>query len=346
MHHDEILLLQSIVKSAKVNFDPDDSWLLGQLAILMFRQIEVSSFADTTLQIVRSHPHFQNTVRVSLVKRLGLANQLVVLSVAHMGSKPNTMAPGYSCFVNAEGSLFQLKPSEVRTYASAAQVVQSFQDKGLPPQRSIGRIHRLGLESGLCLPLFHGKHMSGLAFFNNESGQGQALKLHDSDYAIMSYLQSASSLFLLNANPVSTEYYSLATRGRDSYVADVLDEHNLAAVLDEHSKILGRKISYAIKINSKPSLCSLGNIANLLSRLAYTYSIKHKAIHIEEDKDRLVWEVVCDSNSSISKDYVPAASIWSDFNALHLPVVVREAALKFSMDYDAVDPSSRVRYSV
>lgn len=346
MHQDEILLLQSVVKSAKVNFDPDDSWLLGQIAILMFRQIDVSSFADTTLQLLRSHPHFQNMVRMSLVKRLGLANQLSVLSVAHVGSKPNTMAPGYSCFVNAEGSLFQLKASDVRTYASAAQVVQSYLEKGLPPQRSIGRIQKLGLQSGLCLPLFHGKHMSGFAFFNSEGGSGQTFQLHDSDYAIMSHLQSASSLFMLNTNPISSEYYALALRARASYVADVLDENALARALDVHTKIMEKKLSYAIRINAKPSLSSLGNIANLLSRLAYFYSIRHMAIHVQEDKDRLIWEVVCDTQGGLSKDYAPAASVWSDFNALHVPVVLRETILTFSTDYEAVDPTSAVRYSI
>jgi hypothetical protein len=56
--------------------------------------------------------------------------------------------------------------TDVRIFGSANKVVESFKTRGVPPQRSIGRIHAMGLESGLCLPLFSHDLNIGFLFMN------------------------------------------------------------------------------------------------------------------------------------------------------------------------------------
>jgi hypothetical protein len=346
MHQDQVLHLKSIMQSPRVTFDSEDSWIVGRLGeLLLLRKLgNIKDFARTSFGIFTHHSRFASLARICLVLRQGLANQLYAISVEHQGQAPNTMEAGYSCFVDANGSLFELGMTDVRTFGSAGKVVESYHSRGVPTQRSIGRIHAMGLESGLCLPLFSHEHNIGFVFMNGVTSD--LFSIDDSPNAIIfSYFETICTLILQDAASLSKEYYGLGVRNRASYAGTVLTNETLKATLEHHLSDLDHPCEVDVTIATAPTLCSLGNIANIISRTLKLYSCTKASLHITRDQDQLHWRVDCEGQYHFTDKFAASESLWSDCAALQLKLVALDKSFTFQTPFEPVNSELGIHYS-
>ncbi|HET9240103.1 MAG TPA: hypothetical protein VFO10_22765 [Oligoflexus sp.] len=346
MHKDQVLHLKSIMQSPRLTFDTDDSRILGRLGelLLLRKRGEIKDFARTAFSIFTQHPRFAALARICLVLRQGLANQLFAISVEHKGQSPNTMEVGYSCYVDANGSLFRLGMTDVRTFGSAERVVESYRIRGVPTQRSIGRIHAMGLESGFCLPLFGHEHNIGFLFMNGVTGD--LFSLDDSpDAIIYSYFGTICTLILQDAASLSKEYYGLGLRNRTSYQGALLTGEALKATLETHLSDLDHGCEIQTTVAPPPTLCSLGNIANIISRTLKLYACTKASLHVARDQDQLHWRVVCEGQHPFTDKFAAAESLWSDCAALQLKLVAQDRSLTFQTPFEPVKTEWGISYS-
>jgi hypothetical protein len=347
MHRDEVLHFLSLMKSPKIDFNQEDSWILGKLALLLLgrKQNTVQEFAASALEIFKQHNRFAETKRICLAKRIGVSNSIMVKSCEHIMQQENTMLPGYSCYVDGKGSLFSMNASEIRIYEDACKVMASFQELNKPVQRSIKRIAAMNLKSGICLPLFHKDRSIGFLFMN--SSDASFAKLRDSDYCIFSYFEAISTLALLDSGLPSEAFYGLAKEHLPRYEGNILSEEVFANTLDQHLKSLDNLVLKS-EISMPPAeiLVSMGTIANLLSRLIYTLKTSSVQIKVEIQNEKVFWSVTFSGGRELSTNHLPVALIWDDFRALEMPLHIEHNQLKFSMNLETVDAQHRVKYSI
>lgn len=346
MHIDQVLHLKSIMQSPRVTFDSQDSWVLGRLGelLLLRKRGEIKDFARTAFNIFTHHSRFASLARICLVLRQGLANQLYAISVEHRGQTPNTMEVGYSCFVDANGSLFKLGMTDVRTFGSAERVVESYQLRGVPTQRSIGRIHAMGLQSGFCLPLFSQEHNIGFLFMNGV--KDDLFSIDDSPDAIMySYFGSICTLMLQDAASLSREYYGLGMRNRANYHGSVLNNEALKASLEAHLADLDHACEVEVAVTTPPTLCSLGNLANIISRTLKLYACTKASLQVTRDQDQLHWRIVAEGQYHFTDRFAASESLWADCAALQIKLVKLDKELIFQTPFEPVKTELGIYYS-
>jgi hypothetical protein len=346
MHKDQVLHLKSIMQSPRVTLDSEDSWILGRLGelLLLRKRGDIRDFARTAFGIFTHHTRFASLARICLVLRQGLANQLYAISVEHRGQTSNTMEIGYSCFVDANGSLFKLGMTDVRTFGSAQKVVESYQLRSVPTQRSIGRIHAMGLESGFCLPLFSHEHNIGFLFMNGVTSD--LFSIDDSpDAIIYSYFGTICTLILQDAASLSKEYYALGLRNRTSYQGAVLTTEALKTTLEHHLSDLDHGCEVEVDVATPPTLCSLGNIANIISRLLKLYGCTKASLHITRDQEQLQWRVDCEGHYLFTDKFAASESLWSDSAALQLKLVALDKSFTFQTNFEPVRTELGIYYS-
>jgi hypothetical protein len=346
MHKDQVLHLKSIMQSPRVTFDAQDSWILGRLGelLLLRKRGDIRNFAATAFSIFTHHSRFASLARICLVMRQGLANQLYALSVEHKGQIPNSMDVGYSCFVDAKGSLFTMGMTDLRTFGSAGKVVESYQERGMPTQRSIGRIHAMGLESGLCLPLFSHEHNIGFLFLN--ALQDDLFSIDDSpDAIIYSYFGSIATLILQDMASLSKEYYSLGLRNRPSYEGSLLTTEALKTTLEQHLSDLDHACEVQVMSETPPTLCSLGNIANIISRIMKLYGCTRVSVQISRDQEQLSWRVSCEGAYHFTDKFAASESLWSDCAALQMKLVAADSWFMFQTPFEPVKTGQGILYS-
>ncbi len=347
MHRDEVLHFLSLMKSPKIDFDQEDSWILGKLALLLLsrKQNTVQEFAASAMEIFKQHKRFAETKRICLAKRIGLSNSIMVKSCEHLIQQENTMLPGYSCYVDGKGSLFSMNASEIRIYEDASKVMASYQELNKPVQRSIKRIAAMNLKSGICMPLFHKDRSIGFLFMN--SSDTSFAKLRDTDYCIFSYFEAIATLVLIDSGLASEAFFGLAKEHLPCYEGNILTEEVFANTLDQHLKSLDTLVLKSeISLPPAEILVSMGTIANLLSRLIYTLKASSVQTKVEIQKEQVSWSVTFSGGRELSTNYLPIAVIWDDFRALEIPFKVEHHQLKFSLNLETVDAEHRVNYSI
>jgi hypothetical protein len=347
MHRDEVLHFLSTIKSPTVILSKDDSWILGSMALLLLGREpgHLQAFARNTMEIFKYHERFKNIRRVCLVKRLGLSNQIIIKSCEQRFGKDNKMAVGYSCFPDADGSLFQMKSSEMRYYADAKRVVESYQSKQKPPQRSIRKLADMGMKAGICLPLFQQKRSTGFVFINSD--KEDFANLDDADYCILSYFEALATVALLDDGVVSQDYLGLALSAEATYVSDVLSAEVFGQVLGKHLAALNYALPQpAIEVDCSASLVSHGNLANILSRLAMISGAKAIRVEVSQKESKLDWQIIFEGARELSLEYIPSQTLWSDCRMLEIPIKLVGQALKFSLDREPAHEAQSVRYSI
>ncbi|MCX6131355.1 MAG: hypothetical protein NTX25_20125, partial [Proteobacteria bacterium] len=161
------------------------------------------------------------------------------------------------------------------------KVVKAFVEKSEPPQRSIFRIAAAGFQSGICLPLFQGSRNFGYLFINSQDDK--LSKLKPIDYCILSYIQSMTMLAHLHLKHLSENYYSLADELSEDYQGDFISEKALFSSVHRHQDKMGQKIELVSEgFPSSSLLFSAGNLANIISRYAWTLEAKKVSISIQE----------------------------------------------------------------
>ncbi len=149
----------------------EESWIVSQLAALaedLASGVQSQHPAQRVMKVLRSHRYFHQVDRVCLAGRVHNTNQLMVVDSSTSDRfESNLLKPGYSCFVNPEGSLFSMKPGTMRIFADSERVLESFATSGKPAQRSIALINDMGLRSGLCLAIGRDKALQGFLFLNS-----------------------------------------------------------------------------------------------------------------------------------------------------------------------------------
>ena len=219
-------------------------------------------FANRALASLRAHSRYHNFTRLSVVRKLGAANQLKVISVATDNQDSvSTMDTGYACFVDPNGSLSKLERGTVRIYKEAQSVVESYKEDGKPPQRSIERIANMGIKSGLCFPLKRGQHTTGYLFLN---AKDLVYLLDDRDYAIFSYLVVAASAFLNEQAALSADYYSLTEKLPNMFEGQAFHPQEMQKAITQLQRQVDQKTTIRFKDHAGGFLCSYGNFAYLI----------------------------------------------------------------------------------
>lgn len=283
MHNDQILHYLSLIKAPKAEFSADDSMFLGSIpSLLMNYYIDRPElFAQKFFELIEAYPPYAHVSRLCIARRLGLANNLFVISSHQTNGVPNTLNPGYSCFVRPDSSLLKLKSTEIRIFDDARNVVRTFIERGEPPQRSIFRIAAAGFQSGVCLPLFQGSRNFGYLFINSQDDK--LSKLNPIDYCLLSYMQSITMLAHLHLKHLSDNYYVLAEELAEDYQGDFLSQKALFSSIHRHQKSTGQSIELVSEgFPAGTLLFSPGNLANIISRYAWALDAKKLSISIQE----------------------------------------------------------------
>ncbi|CAM2009161.1 hypothetical protein [Acanthopleuribacter pedis] len=168
-HRDTPLYSNILLRSRSASLNSDDITAMGALINLeheLNTKMSYLGIARQILDTICAHPHFKKVARVCIAALTDHTNQLRVLDSAMDDQSENLIEPGYSCYVDANGSLFQMNGGQMRILREVSLVIDTFAEQGKPVQRSIRYIHEMGFKSGICLPLVHLGSLRGYIFLN------------------------------------------------------------------------------------------------------------------------------------------------------------------------------------
>lgn len=230
----------------------EESWTVAQLAALaedLACETDRIRPAHRLMNVLRNHRYFQNVDRLCLAGLVHGSNQLTVIDSCvsqrlRTMRDDNPMPRGYSCFVNPQGSLFQMRPGVLRFFDDTSRVVESFVRQGKPPQRSIAHIADTGLKSGLCLAIGRAERVQGFLFMN--SLQAEWFKEITTRFAPLLSLFSLLGTVSLDAAGFHAE------SGNDP-IEKLLPQHSVEFKSDEFSRLVSRTLEHRsglkLKIN-------------------------------------------------------------------------------------------------
>jgi hypothetical protein len=214
------------LKSSKMTLDKNYSYLVSQLISIEHevdkQSIDIKDYASRILSVVNSVNCFFNIDRVCLVYTQPLSCKLSVLSSANLDeSDENIMATGYSCYVSEYSSLFKIENSSIRIYDDIDDILKTYQNKSI--QRSLFRLSKMGIKSGITIPLGNFGFFSGILFLNSKK-KAAFTQFQDEDYSVLSMLKLISSNIL----------YRNLHRGIsvDSYLLRKIEENRLPNIFD------------------------------------------------------------------------------------------------------------------
>jgi len=342
---------RAYMRAHKTELTAEDSWFLA--SVMMLRYItNVASTTEVTqrlLDMCARHSVLQQVQRIGLVRRLGNANQLRVIASNNASGEPNSMPSDYSCFVNATGSLFDLKPMSVRYFADAAEVVASFAARNHPPQRSIARVAQMKLGSGLCSGVFASERLVGLVFLNGRLSQ---VELDKNNIALLLEALCAAVRTYYEPYFLSQAYWTLAAVAGDVFAGRRFTFLTLQELALEQLKYLTGQtwdIKLSGDLGARPVLVSHGNIAQIIARsiaaAAVGPSIDVRA-KVEQDSLRIDFSLSTPCDQLAKHVQLALAAIGCDAVALGMAwrMEGERAVLTVPADYAADDV--RIDYSV
>lgn len=211
---------------------------------------------------------FRDVDRICLVGIVPNSNQLMAVdSACSCKIKDNLMLPGYSCYVDPAGSLFQMRPGMLRIFADSANVIASYRRESRPVQRSIAKTSMMGLKSGFCMAIGAEEKTWGFLFMNScrpnyFDGIEQSQATHLSALSI-----HAKSL--LQANGFGRTSSSKTERQGMSQAEPFSPKQLMELLKAEHQRFLPGEPQFQIKMeNTSPFLCNHPRLAQVLSRIA------------------------------------------------------------------------------
>jgi len=173
--HSDSSVYSSAVLDMLDQCEVEETWIVSQLAAVAE---DVASGGDKgqpahrLMHVLRNHRFLQAIDRVAIVGLVRNSNQLIVVDScisqrARDFHGENPMQKGYSCFVNAVGSLSKMRPGVLRIFGDSERVMKSFAEQGQPAQRSIAHIVDTGIRSGMCMAIGRGELVQGYLFMNS-----------------------------------------------------------------------------------------------------------------------------------------------------------------------------------
>lgn len=179
------------ISAARLNFSPNYSYLITKLI-----QIEqdlalgvqvIDNLSKNILSIINHSDAFPNIDRVCLSLTYPGSSRISVLSSYNNENLANNrMDPGYSCYVSSDSSIFKTKQTHIRIYSDIEEIIKLYDEK--PVQRSLGLLQKMGIKSGITLPLGITPMISAFLFMNSAS-IGAFNYLNKEDYACLSLLK-------------------------------------------------------------------------------------------------------------------------------------------------------------
>ena len=143
----------------------------------------------------------------------------------------NPLAKGYSCFVSAHSSLFEIPAGHLRIFNDAQRVVDTYHQRQVPVQRSIRYLFGSGMTSGICYPL-ENDH-SGFVFMNSSD----RLYFHGRTEQEYQFLGAVFAIlrmpFQVGRSSPSQTYFSAAQRLATPKHQKVLREEDFCSDLSE-----------------------------------------------------------------------------------------------------------------
>lgn len=181
----------NILKASRVDFSKNYSFLFSTLlnveSELEFGSVSPAGFAENLMTAINHSEAFPQVDRVCLVVAFPGASRLSVLS-SHNSERlsSNSMDPNYFCYVSPDSSIFKTKKTDVRIYSNIENIVRVYD--GSPVQRSLALLQKMGVKSGLTVPLSISNLVSGFLFLNSVK-EGQFSKLNNEDWSALCLLK-------------------------------------------------------------------------------------------------------------------------------------------------------------
>jgi len=336
MHHDVPFQFNSIAQAQGAMLSAEDSFLAGAITSFDIRPWQESEdFSSEALALLGSHSVFKSAQRVCIARRLGMSNQIRVVSSATGTKYTNTMSAGYSCFVSKGSSLFSIGRGTLRSYRDAATVVKSFIDQNRPPQRSIFRIAANDFAGGLCMGLFLGEQQVGFFFLNFDRPVLDALRA--SDYMLLSMLSRTAFNYLARRGLVSTSYTELAKNAEADYVGCALSPELLKTCIETSLKKLRQPaISLEVSGYAASTLISHGNLAQIIARYLEVLSPIQGTcrVFVALEGKHLMFRVKLGPSHKAAMDDYRVPIIQADAKALGLNLVLGDGVMLVQADFD------------
>ena len=336
MHHDVPFQFRSIARAQGAMLSAEDSILAGAITSFDIRAWQESEdFSREALALLGSHSVFKSVQRVCIARRLGMSNQIRVVSAATGRNYTNTMSVGYSCFVSKGSSLFSIGRDTLRAYRDAATVVKSFVDQNRPPQRSIFRIAANDFAGGLCMGLFLGEQQVGFFFLNFDRPVLDALRA--SDYMLLSMLSRTAFNYLASRGLLSTSYMELAKGAEVNFLGCALSPDRLKACIEASlNKLRVLAINLEVSGFSAPTLISHGNLAQIIARYIEVLSPIQGTcrVFVTKEGKHLMFRVKLGPSHKAAMDDYRVPIIQADAKALGLHLVLGDGLMQVQADFD------------
>lgn len=244
----------------------DTAWAYLALSALSLPERHADGFAETVLSIVRDNCGMPFVGRVSLIRRLGLANQFEVVSSANFGGG-NAMPKGSRCFVHPGSSLYSLAPGAVRIMDLRQGLRRRLQTEKAP-HRAMRKLVEAHYQSGIAISLPCRGEVGGVLFLNSETDR--LLDLPPEYLPILNMLTSHALRYLDGCEHLEPIYYAL---GSDLAQGRGYDGEAFANTLGQIGKLLGAApilTDFAAAPPTHHGLFSYGNAAYLAAALGAT----------------------------------------------------------------------------
>ncbi len=218
------------LKSTSLDLTKDESYLMARLINLENKlstgEIPLSSFASEINKCIAEAGARFDLCRVCIAIATPFSQRLNAISVFSSADiSEDTMRPGYNCFVAQDSSLFKINEGEVRICGDLNQVVERFNTEEKPVQRSLGRLHAMGINSSFTIASSIGKIGKGFLFLNSKKID------HFSKFQNSDYILSCTLKLLLTS---ALHRYFSGMLNFDSKLADQIgDESDPHSVIDK-----------------------------------------------------------------------------------------------------------------
>lgn len=183
------------LKSNVVSFDQDESFTISRILSLAntnaLKKVPLVEVSQNLLQIfqIGNVGIWSKVDRVCFVARDSFSAQLRLLSSSHNEKVAESiLVPGYSCMIDENSSLINIKTGEIRIYDNIDHIISAYAHSNKKAQRSISLIHQSNIKSGITIPLKVNDRTNGFLFINSTES-GAFKDLGPQDYTLLCLLQ-------------------------------------------------------------------------------------------------------------------------------------------------------------
>lgn len=232
----------NLLHSSKLAVSSDSGYLISRLVDIESRQSsgqsDTNDFAREVIETYSASDVGFDVARVCLSFCSPFSRKLTIVSAHNTDDRGvENLVPGYHCYVSPQSSLFSVPFDEsqfgrIRVYSDIEKVIRSFSSRGLPVQRTIGRLAAAGYRSGLSISLGTGGWGSGLLFLNSKTA-GAFDSFEDSDYLSTCILRMVANAALLRSkfNPRSVDPQLSATIQSLNQVPNICEPRKFSELL-------------------------------------------------------------------------------------------------------------------